>query len=346
MLVITLGVVLAPTWAGVTRKATIMGGISGVVLSILIVVLIVFTNLRIIQADIVFKLAEPFTRTGQWPVAITIYNRANQLAPNEDYYYLFLGRAYLEQAKTLSEQNDRENLIRQAESDLRRSQSINPLNTDHTANLARLYSLWASFTQDQGEKARKGGISSDYFSRAVQMSPQSARLWDEWALVYLNILQSPEEALTRLERSVEIDPEYHWTYAMMGDLNLRSSRLLDEPGESEKALQEAVKDYTKALELAPTNEAQSIFGYKLALASAYVQLGEFNEAIRVYGDILNTAPAGAEKWRIEEAIANLYLETGDIENALIHFKNGLSLAPDDQKSSIQEQIDQIPQSQP
>ena len=346
MLVIALGVVLAPTWAGATRAATIMGGISGVILSILVVILIVFSNLRVIQADIVFKLAEPFTRSGQWPVAITIYNRANQLAPNEDYYYLFLGRAYLEQAKTLSDTNDRENLIRQAESDLRRSQSINPLNTDHTANLARLYSLWASFTQDQTGRFNKGEISSDYFSKALQMSPQSARLWDEWALLYLNILQLPEEALTRLERSLEIDPEYHWTYAMMGDLNLRSSRLLDDPGEVENALQEAVKGYTKALELVPSNEMQSIFGYRLALASAYVQLGDYDQAIRVYEETLDTAPAGAEKWRIEEAIANLYLETGDIETALIHFQNGLNLAPEDQKSSIQEQIDQISQSQP
>ena len=178
------------------------------------------------------------------------------------------------------------------------------------------------------------------------MSPQSARLWDEWALLYLNILQKPEEALPRLERSLEIDPEYHWTYGMMGDFNLRSSRLLDDPGAVQNALQEAVKGYTKALELAPMNEVQSIFGYRLALASAYVQLGEFDQAIRVYGDTLNTAPAGAEKWRIEEAIANLYLETGDIENALIHYQNALNLAPADQKSSIQEQIDQISQSQP
>jgi O-antigen ligase/tetratricopeptide (TPR) repeat protein len=107
-----------------------------------------YTNLRVIQADIAFKTADLFSKGDTWPVAIAIYNHANDLAPNEDYYYLFLGRAYLEQAKTLQDATERERLIARAAEDLRTAQKINPLNTDHTANLARLYSLWATYTQD------------------------------------------------------------------------------------------------------------------------------------------------------------------------------------------------------
>ena len=59
---------------------------------LLVIGLVFYTNIRVIQADIVFKIAEPFTRSGQWSAAIAIYNRANELAPNEDYYYLFLGQ--------------------------------------------------------------------------------------------------------------------------------------------------------------------------------------------------------------------------------------------------------------
>ena len=346
LLVIGLGAVLAPAASSVERTISIMGVSSALVLSVLVLLLVLFTNLRVVQADIVFKLAEPFTRSGQWPVAITIYNRANQLAPNEDYYYLFLGRAYLEQAKTLADGNERENLIKQAESDLHKSQTINPLNTDHTANLARLYSLWASFTQDTQDRIAKGKISSDYFARALQMSPQSARLWDEWALLDLNIQQNPDEAMPKLERSLEIDPEYHWTYGMIGDLSLRRSRQANDPTEMQNALLNAVTNYNKAIELTPLNDVKSKLGYQLGLAGAYVQMGEYVSAIRVYSDSLVTAPASLDKWRIEEVIANLYLEISDIENALTHLQKALELAPEEQKTSIQAQIDQIQQSQP
>ncbi len=107
-----------------------------------------------------------------WPAAIAIYNRANDLAPNEDYYYLFLGRAYLEYAKTLQDTPERERLIEQAAEDLRKAQQINPLNTDHTANLARLYSLWATFTHDQAVIQQRASISDDYFRQGVDAQPE------------------------------------------------------------------------------------------------------------------------------------------------------------------------------
>ena len=68
---------------------------------LLAIVLSSYSNLRIIQADIAFKTGDVFAKPGSWQISIAIYQRANQLAPNEDYYYLFLGRAYLEHAKTL-----------------------------------------------------------------------------------------------------------------------------------------------------------------------------------------------------------------------------------------------------
>ena len=64
-----------------------------------IIILVNLYNLRVIQADITFKLSESFTKSAQWQVATFLYKQANKLAPREDHYYLFLGRSYLEQAK-------------------------------------------------------------------------------------------------------------------------------------------------------------------------------------------------------------------------------------------------------
>ena len=116
----------------------------GVILAPIVLVLVVgvgyFTNWRIIQADITFKLAEPFASSGQWPVANVLYQRAKEYAPDEDYYDLFLGRGYLEQAKTVSDEAEKQTIFEKAETDLKKAQKTNPLNPDHTANLGRLYS--------------------------------------------------------------------------------------------------------------------------------------------------------------------------------------------------------------
>ena len=128
------------------------------------------------------------------------------LAPNEDYYYLFLGRSYLEYAKTLDNADEREQLIQQAAADLKIAQQINPLNTDHTANLARLHSLWAAVTADQALHDQRAQLADQYFSRAVVLSPQNARLWDEWAVQGLNVMNQPEQAKERLETSLEDRP--------------------------------------------------------------------------------------------------------------------------------------------
>jgi tetratricopeptide (TPR) repeat protein len=137
---------------------------------ILSIYLIGTTNLKIIQADIDYKLADPFTKGNSWPVAIKIYDRALSLAPNEDFYYLFLGRAYLEYGKTITDTTEQEKLITQAQRDLEKAQHINPLNTDHTANLARLYSMWSSMTEDSQKKLERAQKSDYYFSRAIVLS--------------------------------------------------------------------------------------------------------------------------------------------------------------------------------
>ena len=342
VLVLVLGFTLAvDRWVN-TQRFRIWGAVTAVAVLLCVVTLAAYTNLRVIQADIVFKLAEPFSRSTQWPVATMIYDRANQLAPNEDYYYLFLGRAYLENAKTIQDAAEREQLIREAESDLRKAQAINPLNTDHTANLARLYSLWASYSEG-ATRTEKAEISSDYFSKAVKLSPNNARLWDEWALLLLNTLKRPEEAFERLTQSKEIDAEYHWTYGLLGDYYAQKSREADSQEAQVDALQKAAENYARALDLPAPGEPQASFSYALALGNTLTQLLDFGKAIQAYQRALETAPAGAETWRIEEVIANLFVELGDRSNALIHAQNALNGAPEAQRDQLQQLINQLSQ---
>ena len=341
LLLLSLGYFLQEYTTAKIKIFSLVGVLTAGAGLIIVLLFAAYTNLRVIQADIAFKLAEPFSRAGQWPVAIAIYDRANGLAPKEDYYYLFLGRAYLEQAKSISDANDRERLIQQAADDLMKAQSINPLNTDHTANLARLYSLWSTYTSDPADKAKKAETSDYYFSRAVTLSPNSARLWDEWALLYLNLLGDPGSALERLEHAQSIDPKYHWTYALLAEYHVDNSRNLSDADQKREELQAAADYYRKAMELPTPGEPAARFNYSLGLANIQAQLGDFAGAIDTYLQALELAPSGTETWRIEEALGNLYAKTGDYPSALIHYQNALQMAPDDQKDRLQNNIDTI-----
>lgn len=306
--------------------------------------LVAFTNLRVIQADIAFKTGDLFARPNSWPAAIAIYNRANDLAPNEDYYYLFLGRAYLEDAKTLQDTPEREHLIEQAAEDLRKAQQINPLNTDHTANLARLYSLWATFTIDQAVIQQRAGISNDYFAKALMLSPHNARLWDEWAVLNLNVMNQPEQAKEHLDRALAIDPYYDWTYALLGDYYNRnvSAQYKDQPDKQKAAQIQASGYYSQALKLGEGNEtAQLMYNYAIALGGIQAQLGNMDQAIQAYEKAIQVSPDAPERWRVEAALAQLYARLGNLPKALEYARSAQTLAPDDQKQALATLIQQL-----
>jgi tetratricopeptide (TPR) repeat protein len=296
-----------------------------------------YSNLRVIQADIAFKTADLFARPESWPASIAIYNRANALAPNEDYYYLFLGRAYLEYAKTLPDNPEREQLIEQARRDLLKAQEINPLNTDHTANLARLHSLWATFTKDENMRLQRARASEDYFAKALSLSPNSARLWDEWAVLYLNILDQSEQARDRLERALLIDPFYDWTYALLGDYYSHevAEKITDQPEKKTEALEKAANYYNEALVKGEGSAtSQMLYSYAISLGGIQAQLGRFDEAIVSYEKALEFLPSSTDSWRVEFALAQLYSRMGDPNKALEYARAALSQAPEDQQPVI------------
>jgi len=293
-----------------------------------------YTNVRVIQSDIVYKIADPFTRSGQWPVAIDIYRRANALAPNEDYYYLFLGRAYLEHAKTLKDTNEIDRFVQEAEFDLLKAQSLNPLNTDHTANLARLYSTWATYATDPALRSKRAEISSDYFSKSLKMSRNSAVLWDEWAYLMLTMLDEPEEAYKKISRAIEIDPQYHRNYALLGEYYLRKGLAVADINSRNEDFQEAIKNLNKALELPAQFEPTAKFNYAQMLAGVYGQSGQFLDAVQAYQLAIQLAPKGTGVWQLYETIAALYAKIGDDGNALTNLQSALNTAPDDQKERL------------
>jgi len=341
LLVFAFAFTLPADWPVRMRGTSYWGVVAAPVLLILTIIIANVTNLRVVQADIAFKSGDSFAKPGTWPAAIAVYNHAIDLAPSEDFYYLFLGRAYLEYGKTLEDTTEREQLITQAKSDLVKAQKINPLNTDHTANLARLHSLWSSFAADPQTAKTLAETSSDYFSKAVVLSPQNARIWDEWAVLYLNAFQEMDEAFERLRRSLELDPDYDWTHALLGDYHSRTAQETDDPAAKEEALQQAAKHYTQAYELTPQRELSTQYNYLLVLANTRILLNQPLLAVEAYEKALESDVNPQDRWRIEETIGRIYAQMGDIEQALFWLTRALMSAPEEERERLQSMVIQI-----
>jgi len=347
LLVFTLAFLLPPDWPTPRLGSSMgLGTVLAPVLLIAWVGLVYFTNLRIIHADIAFKMAEPYTKTSNnngWPVATYIYKeRALKLAPDEDYYYLFLGRSYLEQAKQEQDAAKQASLIQAAEADLKDAQKINPLNTDHTANLARLYSWWATKAQDSATMMERAQKSSDYYEMAVILSPQNSTLWGEWAVLYMDLLKQPDEALERLQHALDLDTQYSWTQNLMGNYyyRLSASQSAEQKVES---LKKAAYHFSEAVRVGRYFEASTIQSSLISLGDVYIQLGQNSDAIAAYERLLQLYPTLSQRWRVEQAIAGIYLRQGDKTNALLHAQAAMQAAPDESKPQVQSLIAQIEQ---
>jgi tetratricopeptide (TPR) repeat protein len=324
------------------QTASPAGAIFAPISLIVVALLVSTTNLRVIHADISYKMAESFTSGNQWPVATLLYQNSLELTPNEDFYYLFLGRSFLEQAKGVKDQAELDKLVKEAEMELKKAQQINPLNTDHTANLGRLYSWYASQAQDPVVRNERGEISSKYYSAAVKLSPQNSTLWGEWAILMLEILNKPEEAVKILEHTIQVDPYFTWTQSLMGNYYLRQSQAITDTVKKTALLEKALGYFDTAVSIVNSYpDPQIMYNAMLSQADTLRQLNRSDRAIEVYQKVLKINPGASNAWKIRALIAQMYAQKGDKANALIFATDALNSAPDDQKGPMESFIKQI-----
>lgn len=296
-----------------------------VVLAVLVGAVAVKYNLTPIQADIVYKQADPYDRGKQWLVSIEHYKHAIELAPHEDFYFLYLGRAYLEYASSLEDPVVRETVMRETEQTLIEAREINPLNTDHSANLARMYRRWADFASDDERKQELLQKSAENYELATMLSPQNAILWNEWTMLYFYGLKDAAGFERTLERSLEIDPEFDQTWLVCGDARRQQGEL-----------EEAARCYEKALDLNP--RAPQVWRM---LGDTYIAMQEWDSAINALTQTVKLEPKAKDIWNINQVLARLYSQTGQQEQALAYAQAALELAPEDQQDSLQALVAQI-----
>jgi len=246
-------------------SATTWGPVALIPLLALSGTLAVQYNLAPIQANVIYRQADPYAREGAWDVAIAHYERALELAPHADVYYLELGRAYSHKASSTSDPAQQERLLQLAEQSLIQAREINPLEHEHSVNLAGLYRQWYNLASDPAQKEQWGHCASANYEIAITLTTNDAALWNTLGDSYSQLGQL-EEAAEAYERVVELAPRSTEVWRILGSTYAQSGRL-----------EEAIAAMQEALELEP--EAENAWNSHLILAVLYSQIGQPDEAL-------------------------------------------------------------------
>ncbi len=239
------GLILA--WRRVTepRRAWLGRGVATVaataIFSATVFYIIGSVNIAQVRADVFYKQGQSFDAAGAWVESADLYRRALAVRPTEDYYMLFLGRSLLERATDAPRESasllpaepsltdilslDAENIARLNQADvlsaastvLLRAQDVNPLNTDHTANLARLHRRWSSLSLDPQDRIPHLELSLQHYDAALSLSPNVAHLWNERGQI-LASMDRLDEAEASFQHSLTLDDRFENTYAFLAEL--------------------------------------------------------------------------------------------------------------------------------
>ncbi|MGC9349167.1 MAG: hypothetical protein ACP5JG_13565 [Anaerolineae bacterium] len=331
------------------RRPRSSGSVVGyAVLTVLILVSVVAIregSYNLISADVIYKQGKTFANgrsINEKQIGIQHYERAIEYAPREDYYYLFLGKAYLELAQGLPDDTPREQreaIFLETEEILIRARQLNPLNTDHSANLARFYKSWAARvaiqlqgdTLSEEERARLLQqrqelltLSLERYDEALTLSPNNPILWNELAQLYVIDIGDQQKYEETIQASLDLDEKFEQTWILIGQIR-----------SSQNDLAGALEAYGQALEI------KNDCAVRGAVGRILVQQAKWDEAV----DALETSIAECDRsgvlWELYHLISIAYANQGRLTQAMDAAETALMLAPESQKPAIQEVIDQL-----
>jgi len=308
-------------------------------------VLIVTTNANVVRADTHYKQGLNWDDARQWDASVALYEESIRLAPEQDWYYLFLARGILEKIKSIESDEgrvsfepqtiddflrlpvqevaslDRDSLFRAGYQVLTRAKDLNLLNTDHSANLGRMYRIWAEYSETPEEIQERWDQAVRYYQDATTLSPHNTQLFNEWGLVYF-IVGEYEKAIEKYQQSLELDAEYAETYVLLGDASAMS-------GDTDAATQA----YTKALEIEPRQVKPHI-----QLCAFLGQEGELEQAAEHCQKAISLSP---NDYQAHRNLAIIYKDMGHLEDALEEASIARELASEEEKPSWDSFIAQL-----
>jgi tetratricopeptide (TPR) repeat protein len=231
---------------------------------------------------------------------------------------------------------NREDLFSAARIILEEARVINPLNTDHSANLARMWQQQAEITPDAALKAQRYQNSEKEYAIATRLSPNNAQLWNEWARLALFNLRDFDSARDKLDRSLALDKKFSPTYLLRAAWHLERAAAIDRTKDEaawRKELESARPELLQAIAVDPN--AQQAYQ---ELARIELQLGDTNSAISATKKLLEKNP---NDWNSLKNLAVIYSDTEQLDLARQYAAQALAFAPAEQKPVLQAFIQQL-----
>lgn len=281
--------------------------------------MILTTNFNAIVGDVLYKVGSSLDNGGVWTQSIGVYETALQKQPDQDFYYLFLGRSYLEAARSTQDAKQRILLLQASEQRLLRARQLNPLNTDHSANLARLNRIWATMSDSAADRSSHLQKSSDFYRDATRLSPNTAHLYNEWSQVYI-LAGDLTNARAMLDKSLSLDKEFAQTYQYVGDLY--TSQHDDARG---------LDAYLKAIQQDP-NSLTGPDG--LPLIGALVLFAKPENAPRVIEAYRAAGIKNPDSIAPNLAISEIYKRTGQLDLARKELEQVVQRSPQDLNANL------------
>jgi tetratricopeptide (TPR) repeat protein len=307
--------------------------------------LILSTNVNLVRADILYKQGLNWDEQRQWDASIALYKEGMSLTPDQDWYYLFMARSILEKIRTINEDEgrlslepeslgeflsltpqqvaslDRDSLFRNGFLVLTRARELDPFNTDHTANLGRMFRIWAEMSSDAQDRQERWEQAIAYYTEATTLSPNNAQLLNEWGLVYF-MAGEYGQAIAKYEHSLALDAEFVQTYVLLGDASAMA-------GDAEGA----IEAYGGALELQPRQLTP-----RLQLCALLGQQGELEQAAEQCRKALQLSP---NDYQAHRNLAIIYRDLGRIEDAIVEATRARELATEEEKPNWDTLISQL-----
>ncbi|HOU15914.1 MAG TPA: tetratricopeptide repeat protein [Anaerolineae bacterium] len=300
---------------------------------------------NLIRADIIYKQGGVYAgsnNANEKQIGIAHYEKALEYVPREDYYNLFLGKAYLELAQGLPAETSaeqREFIFRKTEEILKQARQINPLNTDHSANLARFYKSWAArvasemsaegitAAQQTTLKAQYDKLlqqSEENYKIALTLSPNNPIIWNELAQLYAIDFGDDLKFQQTISTSLQVDVGFEQTWMLLGDM--RSSK-----GD----LAGAVAAYQESLKIRNNCTVRRVLGTLQAQQTLWA------DAAATLEEAVEKCAQASDLWDMYRVLAITYANLGRLPEALQTANLALAAAPTEQQPAVQQLIEQL-----